>query len=181
MKLLWMILALAASAFGQEYLKYEAFGTIGIGKTYDDEGSLGSGLNGSGGFGYRLARRFGVEAEVNAFRTTREFSSQFPPFRASGVHVTGSGLLYLNRGRAQAYLLLGAGLAHVRVKADFGGAPATPSGDGLAVTFGFGVKAFITKNLSLRPEVRVYSADAGNAIEAPFADLRVSMGVGYHW
>jgi hypothetical protein len=180
MKPLWLALLLAGPVFAQDYPKREVFGTIGIGKTYDDEGSLGSGLNGSGGFGYRLTRRLGVEAEVNAFRTTREFGSQFPPFRASGLHVMGNGVLYLNRGKAQAYLLFGAGLAHARVQSNFAGFH-TPAGNGLAVNLGFGVKAFVTQNISLRPEIRLYGADTGNVIEAPFVDLRISMGVGYHW
>ena len=75
------------SVSGQEFLKREVFGNIGVGKTYDDEGSLGKGINGGGGIGYRLTDRFGVEAEVNGFRTKRVFSPDFAPFRASGAFV----------------------------------------------------------------------------------------------
>ena len=157
------------------------FGAIGIGKTYDDEGSLGSGLNAGGGFGYRLSRRFAVEAEVNAFRTRRDFSSSFAPFQANGAHVMGSGLLYLNRGRAQTYLLLGAGLLHVHVKNGFGGAPAGRSANGFAVNFGGGLKIFVSPHFSLRPELRIYSGGLGEAVEPPFSDIRISLGVGYHW
>ena len=87
------------------------FGAIGIGKTHDDEGSLGSGLNAGGGFGYRLSRRFAVEAEVNAFRTQRDFSSSFAPLQANGAHVMGSGVLYLNRGTGADVPAAGCGLA----------------------------------------------------------------------
>ena len=157
------------------------FGAIGIGKTYDDEGSLGSGLNAGGGFGYRLSQRFAVEAEVNGFRTRRDFSSSFAPFQANGAHVMGSGLLYLSRGRAQAYLLLGGGLLHVHVKNGFGGAPAGKSANGFAVNFGGGLRIFVSPHLSLRPELRIYSGGSGGAVEPPFSVIRISLGAGYHW
>jgi len=168
-------------AFCEDLRRREVFGAIGIGKTYDDEGSLGSGLNAGGGFGYRLSQRFAAEAEVNAFRTRRDFSPSFAPFQASGVHAMGSGLLYLGRGRAQAYLLLGAGLLHVHVNNGFGGAPAGKSANGFAVNLGGGLKIFVRQHFSLRPELRIYSGGSGKAVEPPFSDIRISLGVGYHW
>src|SRR6185436_1992369 len=118
-----------------------------------------------GGFGYHLSRRFAVEAGVNGFRTRRDFSSSFAPFQANGAHVMGSGLLYLSRGRAQAYLLLGAGLLHVHVKNGFGELPAGQSGNGFAINFGGGLRIFVSPHLSLRPELRIYSGGAGGAVE----------------
>ena len=114
-------------------------------------------LNAGGGFGYRLSRRVAVEAEVNGFRTRRDFSSSFAPFQAQGAHVMGSGLLYLNRGRAQTYLLLGGGLLHVRVKNGFGELPVGRSANGFAINFGGGLKIFVSPHFSLRPELRIYS------------------------
>lgn len=162
----------ATPAFGQDFLKKEVFGVIGIGKTYDDEGSLGAGVNVAGGFGYRLWSRFGVEAEVNAFRTRRDFGSAYPPFRANGAHVMGSGLLYLSRGRGQAYLLLGGGLVRTHVNR---------SANGVGFNFGGGMKIFVKPHLSLRPELRIYVGTRGGVVETPFVDIRTSMGVGYHW
>lgn len=139
-------------------------------------------MNGGGGFGYRLSRRFGVEAEVNAFRTRREFSPTFPPFQAHGAHVMGNGLLYLNQSAAaQAYVLFGAGLLHAVNEVDFGGARVNRSGNGLALGAGFGVKAFVTRSVSLRPEIRLSAASAGGAVDAHFTALRFSLGLGYHW
>lgn len=176
-----LCLAGAAPIWCQDFLKREVFGSIGIGKTYDDEGSLGQGLNGGGGFGYRLTHRFGVEAEVNAFRTRRDFSSAFAPFQASGALVLGNGLLYLNRGRGQVYLIGGAGLLHVRNRVRFGGVPLNRTDRGLAVGLGIGVKIFATKHFVLRPDARIYGGNSGSAVEAPFTDLRFSMGAGYCW
>ena len=65
-------------AIAVDYPRAEVFGAIGVGKTGDDEGGLGSGINGGGGIGYRIVRRLGVEAEINGFRTKRTFSSAFP-------------------------------------------------------------------------------------------------------
>ena len=167
-------------AWSAGILRQEVFGVVGVGKAYDDEGSLGSGINGGGGFGYRFSRRWAVEAEVNAFRTRREFSSQFPAFQANGAHVIGSALLYLTQGRGQAYLIFGGGLQHTSVKSGFGGA-GLGSANGGAVNFGGGVKAFVTPHVSLRPEVRVFAGGSGSVVEAPFSVIRVSIGAGYHW
>jgi hypothetical protein len=171
----YLVFAAPAAAQSSDF-KREVFGSIGIGKVYDDEGSLGSGLNGCGGFGYRIVRRFGVEAEISGFRTKREFSPAFPPFRGHGAHVLGNGLIYLNRGRGQAYVILGAGLGRFTTRVNFGGASINDSRTGFAVACGFGVKIFATPHFSLRPEVRVHAADNG-----PISDLRLSFGAGYHW
>ncbi|MEO8598119.1 MAG: outer membrane beta-barrel protein [Candidatus Solibacter sp.] len=176
-----ILLAAVASAKAADFLRNEIFGAAGIGKTYDDEGSLGSGLNGGCGYGYRFSRWLGVQAEVNAFRTKREFSPQFIPFQASGGHLMGSALLYLTRGSAQVYLIGGAGVLHTSVSSDFAGATSNPSANGFAINFGGGVKAFVTPRVSIRPEVRVFAGNSHGAIEPPFSDIRLSVGAGYHW
>jgi hypothetical protein len=159
----------------------DVFGFVGYGKTYDDEGSLGAGLNGGGGFGYRLTRRFGVQGDVNLFRTRREFGAGYPDYTAHGALVMGNGLLHFSSSAVQPYLLFGAGLLNYTNDVDFGGAPVNRSGTGFALDVGFGVKAFLRPNLSLRPEVRIYAGGAGSAVERPFSDLLFSIGVGYHW
>ena len=122
-----------------------------------------------------------MEAEVNGFRTRREFSPAFPPFQAHGAHVMGNALLYLNRSAAaQAYVLFGAGLLHAVNEVDFGGARVTIC-NGLALGAGFGVKAFVNRSLSLRPEIRVFPRRVPGALEVPFTALRFSLGLGYHW
>ena len=178
---LFAVSVLAAADTAEGYLNRELFGTVGIGKAYDDEGSLGSGLNGGGGFGYRLSQRFGVEAEINAFRTVREFGPLFPPFRATGVHAMGYGLLYFNRGRAQAYLIFGAGLLHSSNPVGFAGARSDPSANGFAANLGAGIKIFVSEHVSLRPEFRIYAGDSRGVVEPPLGVMRFSMGIGYHW
>ena len=169
------------SSFAEAPLPREVFGSIGWGLNYDDEGSIGSGITGGGGFGYRLWQRLGVEGEFNAFSSRREFGSIVPPFHMTGVRVMGNGLLYLNRGRAQSFVLAGAGITHVRNKFDLAGVRATNSSTGLSVAAGFGVRIFLTPRWSLRPELRVEAARTNGAIEAPFASIRFSTALGYHW
>jgi hypothetical protein len=178
---LLIVAAICLPALADDFPRREIFGVVGIGKTYDDEGSLGSGINGGGGAGYRLSRRFGVEAEVNAFRTTREFASSLPSFAAHGAHVTGSGLVYFGRSKANPYLIFGAGLLHITNTMDFGGIARNQSADGLSVNIGFGLKIFVSRHLALRPEFRLYTGGGSPAVEAPFGDARLSMGLGYHW
>jgi hypothetical protein len=172
--------AVTSPAWTADFLRQEVFGVVGVGKSYDDEGSLGSGFNGGGGFGYRLSRRWAVEAEVNVFRTRREFSSQVPAFQANGAHAMLSGLLYLTQGRGQAYVIFGGGLLHTNVVRGFGGG-AGRSASGGAVNLGGGVKASISPRVFVRPEVRLLSGGSGPAIEAPFSVIRVSLGLGYQW
>jgi hypothetical protein len=93
----------------------------------------------------------------------------------------GNGLLYLNRGRGQVYLAGGAGLLRVTNEFNFVGAPANRTGNGLAIDLGIGMKIFATNHFVLRPDVRLFVGNSGKAVEAPFADLRFSIGAGYCW
>jgi hypothetical protein len=181
LRILSLIAATAAAILGQDHAKRELFGTIGIAKTYDDEGSLGTGLHGGGGFGYRFTRRLGAEVEVTGFRTRREFGSAYPAFQASGAMVLGNGLLYLSRGRAEWYLTGGAGMLHIRNHIGFSGVPVNLADDGLAVDLGTGIKIHASSHFVLRPEVRLFAGNGGRAVEAPFSGVRVSMTAGFCW
>jgi hypothetical protein len=72
-------------------------------------------------------------------------------------------------------------LLHVHVKNGFGGVPAGKSANGFAVNFGGGLKIYVSPHVSLRPELRIYSGGSREAVEPPFSDIRISLGVGYHW
>jgi hypothetical protein len=179
--LLLAVALFALPGFCGEHRKQEGFGFIGIGKNYDDEGSIGKGLSTGGGWGYRLSSRFGMEGELNWFRNKREFGSMYPPFQGDGMFLMGSGLWYFTQGRVEGYLIGGAGLAHYRTKVDFSGNEVHRSGNGFAANFGSGVKVHITERIYLRPELRILMGNAGSAIEAPLRHLRLSVGMGYRW
>ncbi len=174
-------LLVSPAILADEPLRREVFGSAGFGYNYDDEGSIGHGVTGGGGFGYRIWQRLGVEGEVSAFRSRREFGAPIPAFQANGLRVMGNGLIYLNRGPAQAYVLLGFGLLHVRNEVGFAGLRLDRSSNGVNAGAGFGLRIFVTPHWSLRPEFRVDAGATNGAIEAPFTSMRFAMGVGYHW
>jgi hypothetical protein len=155
--------------------KREVFGAVGAGSTYDDEGSLGRGINGGGGIGYRLTPRLGFEAEVNAFRSKRDFGPPIAPFEHSGAHFMGNALLHVNRGRAQFYLIGGAGVLHIH------NTGTNRSHNGLSIDLGLGIKIFVTPHVYIRPDARAYVGSGGSAAESPFSDLRIAAGAGYSW
>lgn len=155
--------------------KADVFGMIGYGRTSDDEGSLGGGVNGGGGLGYRLTRRLGVEGEVNAFRSNRDFGQPIPPFQHNGVHVMGNALVHFGPSRTQFYLLGGVGVLHVK------NVRSGQTGSGLNVGLGAGFRIFATERVYIRPDFRLFAGDGGNGAETPFGVLRAAVGLGYSW
>jgi hypothetical protein len=157
----WLAVLLLVAPLCAQQRRAEVFGMIGIGKTYDDEGSLGSGPSGGGGVGYRLRKRLGVGAEINAFRSKRDFGSFQPPFEHNGVHVMGNALAHFGPPRAQFYLLGGAGLAHLRnVGRDI-------SETKFGICFGVGMKIFASRRIYVRPDVRVFGSGGGARSRVP--------------
>jgi len=175
----------AGLCFAQEF-RYsgEIFGAVGFGRTYDDEGSLGSGLNGGGGIGYRIRSKFGLEFELSGFRHERETSFGSLSFAGHGVFATGNALYYFGSGsgRVQPYIIGGAGLLHKRNTSSFEGQPPLDIwGTGLALNIGTGANIFPVPRFSIRPVFRIFSGKAGSAVEAPFSVIRASVGLAYHW
>jgi opacity protein-like surface antigen len=170
--LLCLLLALPLLA---QQKRVDVFGLIGVGATYDDEGSLGRGVSGAGGIGYRLTKRFGVEGEINAFQSKRDFGQPVPPFQHSGAHVMANALAHFGPSRAQFYLLGGVGLLHVKNKST------DRSDNGFNVGFGAGFKFFATDHIYIRPDVRIFGGSTSQAVESPFSMLRIAVGVGYSW
>lgn len=171
--LLLLLLALPLSA--QQIPRADVFGTIGIGKVYDDEGSLGSGLAGGGGVGYRLRKRLGVEAEVNAFRSERDFGQVVAPFRFSGFQVMGNALAHFGPRRAQFYLLGGAGVMGVRNR------NRDVSDTKFGIGFGVGMKIFASEHIYIRPDLRIFGRGGSNLVGDPITVLRIGIGAGYSW
>jgi hypothetical protein len=168
----------------QEYQnRSEVFGSIGYSSVSDDEGSLGGGISGGGGAGLRLTPRFGIEFDVNTLRNRRTTSGNSLEFVGHGFLASGSGLLYLRRGRVQPYLAFGVGVLHYTSDNRFSDAPrVSRSGTGVAANAGLGTLFFVTPHVSLRPDLRMIAGSAGSTqvIEGPVM-LRTSFGLGYHW
>lgn len=176
-------LGFAAPSFGEDYPRTEVFGSVGWGRWWDNEGAPVGGVNGGGGIGRRLLPQFAIEGEVTAFRGTRGYPGPAPAYRARGFQLMGNGLLYVLRGeRAQVFVLLGAGAAHSTTEMSFGDYHNSRSGDGFVANTGAGMRVFVSKHVALRPEVRLIAGSAGSSVIEPFgAELRFSLGLGYHW
>jgi opacity protein-like surface antigen len=169
------LLLLLALPLAAQQGRVDVFGLIGVGATYDDEGSLGRGVSGAAGIGYRLTKRLGIEGEVNAFSSKRDFGQIVPPFQHSGAHVMGNALLHFGPSRAQFYLLGGVGLLHVKNKST------NQSDNGFNVGLGLGMKIFATSHIYIRPDFRIFGGSTNQAVESPFSMLRLGVGVGYSW
>jgi hypothetical protein len=171
----FLLLALCVPLLAQQPPRADVFGTIGLGKVYDDEGSLGSGPSGGGGIGYRLRKRLGVEGEINAFRSRRDFASSVSPFQHNGVHLMANFLSHFGPPRAQFYLLGGVGLLHVK------NVRRGVSDTGFNVGFGLGFKFFATEHIYIRPDLRIFGGGTSQAVESPFSMIRIGIGAGYSW
>jgi opacity protein-like surface antigen len=171
----WSVFLLLALPLAAQQRRVDVFGLVGVGATYDDEGSLGKGIAAAGGIGYRLTRRFGVEGEVNAFQSKRDFGQIVPPFQHSGAHVMANALVHFGPQRSQFYLLGGVGLVHVKNKTS------DRSDDAFNLGFGFGFKFLARERVYIRPDFRIFSGSTNRAAESPFSMLRVAIGAGYLW
>ena len=173
----------AVSLFGENDARSEVFGSVGWGRWWDDEGSPVVGFNGGGGIGRRLLPQFALEGEVNAFRGTRGYPGPASPYRARGFHAMANGLLSVFRNqRTDVFVLIGAGAAHHTSEINFGDYHSTSSASGFVANVGTGVKMVLSRHVALRPEIRLVAGSAGSSIIKPFsAELRFSLGLGYHW
>jgi opacity protein-like surface antigen len=168
----------------QDYTKKgELYGQIGLGVTYDDEGRIGNGFAAGGGVGYRFTPRLGAEFDINAFRHERNVAAGQILFRGAGQFFTGNLVFHFKTGRVQPYVLAGAGGLLYDNQSFLGPAKPPQTRFGFAGDFGSGVKFFVNEHWSIRPEVRYYTGanPRFGAIEGPVSNLRVSVGVGYHW
>jgi opacity protein-like surface antigen len=161
----------------------EIFGSFGGGQASDDEGSIGRGFDFGGGVGYRITPRIGVEGQVNRISYQRGFSSG-GRFEGSAVFTTANLVYHFSKGRAQPYVFGGVGFVHHENRSQFDPAivVGTRRANGFASNFGAGVKLFVSKHFSVRPEFRVLLGDTkGSGVEPPFSVARGSIGFSYHW
>ena len=183
--LVGIFLLLPSAAFAQEYdEKWELFGTLGYGGTWDDEGGVGRGLDIGGGLGVRATRKLGFEGSVNRITHVREFNSSPVRFEGTAVFAGANALYHFSESKAQPYVIGGVGMLWHEDRTSGLGPPRPPiDASGFAYNFGGGIKVFLSKHVSLRPEVRVFIGDLGGlgGVEPPFSLMRGSIGVSYHW
>ncbi|MCI0624269.1 MAG: porin family protein [Acidobacteria bacterium] len=182
--LLAALLLMPGAAWAETFgTRYEVFGTVGGLKAYDDEGSIGTGTAASGGFGYRATPKLGFEIEVSRTPHLRDIAGGTLRFEGTGVFTTGSLLYHFSESRAQPYVLGGIGHLHYRREFHFLFIGTSDTANGFAYNFGGGVKIFLNRRFSARPEFRILVGEARNnqAVEPPFSVFRGSIGLAYHW
>jgi opacity protein-like surface antigen len=178
------LLAPAALAQGMER-RGEVFGSLGGGKAYEDEGLRGNGLTIGGGVGYRLTPRVGIEAQINGMSYERNFSSGVR-FEGTVVLTTANLLYHFSTSRVQPYVFGGIGHSYDRRDSQFPGdsLPFKGTAQGFAINFGAGVKIFLNKKYSLRPEWAFgggTNEGVGTGFEQSIALGRASVAFTYHF
>ena len=168
-----IMIGMAGPASAQDIHRFEVFGSIGLSSYADLFGPSSTTANFGGGFGVRpfsakhkVAHRLGLELEVDTESQKTFTGGIFSQAQQTGNRqqtlFLGNVLYHFTDGRAQPYILASFGVAN---------SPSTNFAAGLAG----GVKIFVSKNVSLRPEFR-----AEGTRDAAFS-ARLSMAVGYHW
>jgi opacity protein-like surface antigen len=195
------LLVCSCLARAEEFsFKREAFAKFGYGRTSEDEGSLGSGPVFSGGLGFQLTPHWQLAAELHFQQNT--LSRGAGQFFSEGdcLSFGASALYHFSGSRARPYLRIG--LYFARFEGAKGFAPEDPGGPGgipdpgwrregkqnfLGPEFGAGIKIFVTKNVSVQPELRLFAGGSSgydpsrDVIEPGLFLTSVSMGAGYHW
>jgi hypothetical protein len=183
--LVTIFLFLPSAAAAQEYdSRWEVFGTLGYGGTWDDEGGIGRGLDVGGGLGLRATRKLGFEGSINRVKHVREFDSSPVRFEGTAVFASANALYHFSESRAQPFVTGGGGAFWHEDRSSGLGPPRAPlEAGGFVFNFGGGVKVFLGKHVSLRPEFRIFIGDpgGGGGVEPPFSLMRGSIGVSYHW
>jgi hypothetical protein len=186
------------SADGRKWIyRGEVYGSVGWGAFWHGDDSLGRGIDLGVGVGFRpfqgKLRGLGFEFRVNQLQHDIQYSATHS---ADGKALTllGNALYHFGDSKIQPYVMGGIGI----LKADYTWQGYSERYDGgpdgeyheeywtertnaskMAINFGLGLKAVLTKNLSIRPEFTVTDTTPGSGYN--WGVLRVSLGVGYHW
>jgi hypothetical protein len=131
---------------------------IGFGRVYDDEGSLGSGPEVSGGVGFRLTRTWSIEGVVSRHRHERNDA-----FRVDSHATSAVGRLVAHVGRedgpARLFLSAGGGVVRHAGTVSFAGGPPVPpaayEATGALLELGVGVDIAASQRWFIRPGVQV--------------------------
>ena len=164
-------------AAGQDY-SYQAkiFGGVGIGKFFDDEGSLGKGATYRTGVEWRPLSRLGLQGELSGVHHTRGDA-----FNVNGNAVSFSGnvVYYFSRSRVQPYILAGIGVLKTSYNYGFPSIEArrfSVSKTEAEVNFGGGLQLFLNRRWSLDPQIRFAASIPNYALANYF-----SISAAYHW
>ena len=175
----------------------EVFGTAGYGSFSHGDDPLGRGIEFGAGAGFRpfqgKLRGLGFEVRMSQLQHNIQHSATHST-DGKALTLLGNVLYHFGDSRIQPYAMGGIGI----LKADYTRQGYSEWYDGgpdgeyheeywtrrvneskMAINLGVGIKAAITKNLSIRPELTVIDTTPGSGYN--WGVLRVSLGIGYHW
>jgi hypothetical protein len=174
---LMMLLACPFLAHAQDYsYKGSAYGGLGYGRFYEDEGSLGSGLTYRAGAEWRPLRRGGFEAELFGIHFNR---ADYFHVEGNTQFVLANAAWYFSRSRVQPYIKAGIGAYRTNYSYSWpvtSGPTYQASHSGLAVDLGAGIRIFFNRHWSLNPDLRVIGSNNYYSLLGYFA-----MSAAYHW
>ena len=179
----------------------EVFASIGWGRLWHGDDSLGGGLDLGGGFGLRpfSGRLQGLGFELQFSRLHHE-AQHTATHSTSGnaLTVTGNILYHFGSSRVQPYVAGGIGALradHVREGYSewYTGDPDDPDswtyhveywsyrvkGTKMAIKIGGGLKAAITPRMSIRPELCILDTTIGRGYN--WSSLKLFVALSYHW
>jgi hypothetical protein len=173
----WILLALTLTpsiSLAQDR-RLTAAAVAGGGETWDDEGSIGTGILAGGSFAYRL---FGTtQAEVAIDSLTHNRTTGFFQSRGRTTLLEGSLVHRFGRGTAQPYVLGGLSVVHHSATNDFGGLTALPTSTNWGWQFGGGLAVSVAKCFEVGPEARFYIFHVDDDAD-PFSAYWIGVKVG---
>jgi len=156
--LVWSVIVLAGLAAGAEAQTLERRGTVagnaGGGRTWDDEGSLGTGAVVGGRVDWKFLESVSLEASVDVLSHDRSGGA----FEAEGrtAFIGASLLKRFGAAAARPYVLVGYHLAQHSGSTTFLGERRDRDSTGHGFHFGGGVMVRIGERFELGPEARFY-------------------------
>jgi hypothetical protein len=157
--------------------KARVFGGVGIGRFFDDEGSLGLGATYRAGAEWRPLSRLGVQGELLGIHHTRGDRFQV---NGDSAGFSGNAVLYFSRSRVQPYILGGLGVLKTSYRygwPEYSAERYSVRKTELSMNFGGGALLFLNRHWSLDPQVRVIVSNPSGYSLANF----FSMSASYHW
>jgi hypothetical protein len=144
-----------------------------------DEGSLGSGPCLVAGTGFRLVAKASIEIDLLSVHHQRNIAGGLLEGRATGV--LGDLVYHLGQGRTHVFAMGSAGILNSSTTHMFPSSGLVHVVSSHVTDFawggGAGVKIFVKRRLSLRPQVRILFSERTGVMGL----VATSLAVGYHW
>jgi opacity protein-like surface antigen len=154
--------------------------TVGGGRTWDDEGSVGNGGSIGASAWWPTAGRWAFGVDLERLSHDRTTSNGGLRFRGRTWILSGIAALRFGNGPARPYLFGGAGLLHYAGTFEDSTFQTRTARDSSSSTlaFGAGIDFEASRHVSIRPELRIYMAQPEDDF-APWSMIRGAVTVSW--